>query len=304
MDYQLNLSEWGGMVAFPSCAMAYIREVSGNHLKVLLTILNTQTKKPSPEEIASINGLSVEEVNDGIRFWIEKQVFSNEKSGVVVIQAAKPGASAITSEEIAHQMGCNDSVRCLLETSEHLYGRPLNLTERRVILYISQSTLLPVDVILMIIEYCIRIDKQSVNYILKVCDDWAEKEINTHEKVEEQIKIQLEKNDTQKMVCSCFGIRRKLSKKEENYIENWFNKFGFTINMIRLAYERCIDSITELSFPYINEILKRWHSNSITTPEQASRFDVKAQQKQDAETNAPSYDLNELSKRGLFVPEL
>ncbi|MEE1491695.1 MAG: DnaD domain protein, partial [Massilioclostridium sp.] len=74
------------------------------------------------------------------------------------------------------------------------------------------------------------------------------------------------------------------------------------INMIRLAYERTIDSIGELSFPYINKILSEWHKHSIATPEQANSRDAKPAPKQSDE--APSYDLDKLSKRGMFIPEV
>ena len=305
MNYQLNLNQWSGMFAVPNCAMEYIREASGNTIKVLLAILHSPSQKPTPEEIASTLSLSLEEVKDGIRYWIEKEVLTAvtpEQQPIVKI--SKPSATSISSKELAEQRMNNEKVRSLFETTEQIYGRPLNTTERKTLLYIYQSTLLPVDVILMIIEYCIRIDRQSIQYIMRVCQDWADQEINTHEKVEEQIRIQLEKDKGQKLICSCFGIRRKLSKKEERYVEKWLNQYQFNINMIRLAYERCVDSISELSFPYINEILTRWHKNKITTPEEATTYDSKVKSQNQEDSSSPSYDLDELAKRGMFIPEL
>lgn len=305
MDYQLNLSEWSGMFALPNCAMSYVREASGTAVKTLLVILHSPARKPTPEEIASTLSISVDEAKDGIRYWMEKGILSPvKKSEQPVVKLVKPGANTITSKELAEQLADNENVRCLFENTETLYGRPLNTTERKTLLYIYQATLLPVDVILMVIEFCLRIDKPSMNYIMKVCESWSEQEINTHEKVEEQIRVQLEKTESQRLVMNCFGIHRKLSKKESTFIEKWIHGYQFQINMIRLAYERTVDAIGEISFPYINEILTRWHKNNIKTPEEAIAYDSKSKTSSSTAESKPSYDLEELSKRGLFVPEL
>lgn len=304
MNYQLNFQAFSGLIALPAAVTEHLREASGIAIKVLITVLSAPGGKPGPEEIASTLGIATEDALDGLKFWISKGILTTEeKEKREAVKLVKPGSNTITSKELADQMEHNAQVRCLFESAEHLYARPLNATERRTLLYTFQSTLLPVDVILMIIDFCLRIGKSSVNYILRVCEDWAEQEINTHELVEEKIRRELDKNEEERLVMSSFGIHgRRLTKKESDYIGKWLHQYGFQINMIRLAYERTIDSIGELSFPYINKILSEWHKHSIATPEQANSRDAKPAPKQSDE--APSYDLDKLSKRGMFIPEV
>ena len=49
-----------------------------------------------------------------------------------------------------------------------------------------------------------------------------------------------------------------LSKKEKEYIENWTQTLCMPVEMIKEAYERCIDVKGKLSFAYINGILNDW----------------------------------------------
>jgi DNA replication protein DnaD len=48
---------------------------------------------------------------------------------------------------------------------------------------------IPADVIAMIIEYCISIDKTSFRFIEKTAYDWFDSGIDTHKKVEAHITL-------------------------------------------------------------------------------------------------------------------
>ena len=71
----------------------------------------------------------------------------------------------------------------LFEQSEQLYSRPLKPTERRTLLYIYEYCELPIDVILMVVDFCIRYNK-SPRQILSICEDWSDNDITTHEQAE------------------------------------------------------------------------------------------------------------------------
>ena len=64
---------------------------------------------------------------------------------------------------------------------------------------------------------------------------------------------------------------------------------GFGVEMISLAYERCVDQTNKLSFPYINKILTSWQSSGIFSAEAAEK--EQKPQKQDKDSH--SFDLDE-----------
>lgn len=304
MDYQINWKNLHGMTGIPTQALAYIKEVPGDYLRVLL-LLFSESSFLSPEEISNKLSIPKSNVNNSIRYWIEKGLLSFPEENIVEKSAfKKPSASSITSEELTEAFDSDPQARLLFENAELLYGRPLKPLERRNLLYILQNTLLPVDVILMIIDFCVRMDKLSPRYLLSVCEDWADRNINSHELAEEQIQFLTEKTERERLVVGCFGIHnRRLTKKESDYIEKWFCDYSYSISIIQKAYEKTVDYTGKLSFPYLNKVLTSWYNEGIKTPEEAAEQEIKTPKTQLYSERETSYNLDELSMRGLFVPE-
>ena len=88
-----------------------------------------------------------------------------------------------------------------------------------------------------------------------------------------------------------------------HYIEKWFCEYSYSIPIIQKAYEKTVDAIGKLSFPYLNKILTSWYNEGIKTPEEAAEKDIKTPKTPPSVEKETSYNLNELSKRGLFIPE-
>lgn len=304
MDYQINWKNLHGITGIPTQAIAYIKEAPGDYLRILL-LLFSESSFLSTEEISNKLSISQSNVDDSIRYWAEKGILIFPEENVVEKPFfKKPSASSVTSEELTEAFDSDPQTRLLFENAELLYGRPLKPLERRNLLYILQNTLLPVDVILMIIDFCVRMDKLSPRYLLSVCEDWADRNINSHELAEEQIQFLTEKTERERLIVGCFGIHnRRLTKKESNYIEKWFCEYAYSIPIIQKAYEKTVDAIGKLSFPYLNKILTSWYNEGIKTPEEAAEKDIRTPKTPPRVEKETSYNLNELSKRGLFVPE-
>ena len=68
------------------------------------------------------------------------------------------------------------------------------------------------------------------------------------------------------VVCNAFGIEKRMpSEKETQYSNAWVNDWGMTPDMLKAAYDVCIDSKAKLSFPYINKVLEKWHTAGYKT---------------------------------------
>ena len=64
------------------------------------------------------------------------------------------------------------------------------------------------------------------------------------------------------VVCKAFGIeRRKPSKKEETLSLLWVNDWKISPEMLKEAYDICVDSKSKYSFAYIAKIIENWHNN-------------------------------------------
>ena len=95
-------------------------------------------------------------------------------------------------------------------------------------------------------------------------------------------------------------------EKEQSYVDKWYGEYHSGIQMIRLAYERTVERIGKLSFPYVDSILKSWKEKNITTPQEAmqeqKREDTPKQpasfqpRKGQDGLGTPSYDLDEIDR--------
>lgn len=301
MQYQINPQILAKMTAIPGTVCEWLDEVDGDALRVLVYIFS-QDHTPSLQEIQDQLHLSSSQASNAIRYWQAKNILISPESAKTP-HVRKPDASCISTQELVDAKQTDQSAAMLFEQAEQLYTRPLKPSERRNLLYIKDTTDLPVDVILMAVDYCIRVGKATTRYILSVCENWSDCNIITHEQAEAQICQLLEKNHIERMICSCFGIHnRSLTSNERKAIEKWTLEYKFPLNMIQIAYEKAVDTTGKLSFPYISKILSTWHKAGIDAPE---KIDQKGSGKKGSkkEQAHPSYDLEELTKRGLFIPE-
>ena len=125
---------------------------------------------------------------------------------------------------------------------------------------------MPVEVIVTIIEYCVSVGKTSTSYIAKIGKDWGEREIDTLEKADEVIS-ELKASDE---MWGEFRLRTGIStprptSAQMKYLNRWKNEYGFSMDMIFLAYEETANNIQKMSFPYMDKVLKNWFTEGLRT---------------------------------------
>ena len=89
----------------------------------------------------------------------------------------------------------------------------------------------------------------------------------------EALKVKLEELETiaanESRVRGLFGLKaRALTTKEKKFIESWFGKFGYDIEIVSRAYEITVNATGEASLPYANAILERWNAEGLKTVEE------------------------------------
>ncbi len=320
-SYQINPQHYNKIFALPAVvADRYLASVCGYYLKVLLYLFrHSDEAVPDKHELASALSLSPDDVYEALEFWKQEGLLiqvqapshpcpeaktenavKNETVSSVSVKIISDRPPVFSSGEIAEMVNRNESLKFVFTEAEQLFGRPLTTTEQRSIISMYEWMNLPIDVILMIFEFCKSMDKINIRYIEKVAANWCDLGITTHELAEEYIAKTLRFNEQQKAVRECCGIHtRNLTSNEKKFIEIWFDEYGFTIDMVRLAFEKTADNIGKISFSYMNKILKQWHEQGITTPQMAKQ---EAPVKKGKQT--PSYDLDALDRIGLEIPEL
>lgn len=319
MKYSVNFSLWGSVFAVPvQIVDQHLKLCGAAQLKVLLALLRNGGCMELADIAAFLN-LSAGDTRDALNYWAEAGVLrvvsadtargdnpDAQKAAPVVAASPAPERTARTSvdsaprqkpspAEILEMAAKNTELKALLAEAEASLGKTLTSSDVSTLASLYDWAGIPADILLTVIEYCKTLGKTNLRYIEKVAVGWQEKGIDTFEKAERYIQQNLEGTQQTSLVKSAFGIYdRALTSKEADYVRSWFSEFQFDIPIIKLAYERSVENTGKVSFPYINKVLSNWHSQNISSPEQASREGAaRRTQKPTAAKQASTYDIDE-----------
>ncbi|MBQ8808063.1 MAG: DnaD domain protein [Clostridia bacterium] len=180
------------------------------------------------------------------------------------VQKTKPSSM----KEISKAMGINPKMKETVTMAEQLLKKTLSQREVTSLYHFMQSYSMSQEMVLVLLEYCVTIDKTNFSYIEKVAEGWNEQGINT---LEEATKVLNRVTKEARMIKKCkkmFGLEREFSQTEANYIAGWITQLGMSESLIRTAYERTVKNTGKVSMPYMNTILKAWHEKGIKTVSQ------------------------------------
>lgn len=296
MAVRPNLQHFTQIFAVPAnLADEYLTRVSGEELKVLLYLFRYPERGSDLPGLATALSLSETELLQILSFWIKEGFLQSDGE---LPELVRP--QSVTGQQIAQKLEENDTLRELKDLAEQCYGRPLSTAEQQSVVAMYQNRRLPVDVILMLIAYCVEEGKTGAKYLDTVAAAWADEGIVTLELAEERLHRMQQQKQITGQVRTAFGLgSRKLTKKEETYIKTWTEQYGYGMDMIMAAYERTVDAISNCSFPYINTILSAWHDKQFKTPEDIAGDTKPANSRIRRE---PSYQTDKLDQLGLQVP--
>lgn len=307
MEYFLNSGIWSSVFAVPDTVVDnYIKLANEASIKVLLYVLKNNGQKIDEKRISDTLNISVSSVQEAFVFWENANVFTKisvktdeqikEKKNVMRTVLSEPVKKSVKCDnnmnptEIAERVEKSEEIKILFLMTEKDYGRPLNHTEQRTLIWIHDYLGLSTDVILMLAAYCISIDKGNIHYIETIAADWAEREINTLERAQQEIKRLAEFNGFNGRIMRIFGMSRKPTSKQQEFIDSWRDK-GYSFELIEYAYEKTIERIDKLNFPYINKILENWHQNGFFTKEQ---IDMGQKQKKESDNKEYSFNMDDI----------
>ncbi len=300
MEYFVNTGIWGEIFAVPNSVVDnYIKLANEAAVKVLLYVLRNNGKNLSVPEISSALNISSSGVEEAFIFWENANVLNRQQSvtaDVSDIKAPEPIQSrkteskqiqevrknneikgteySLSPSEISERIEKSEEIKCLFTLTESSFGRPLTHTEHRSLIWMHDYLGLPTDVILMLITYCLSIEKGNISYIEKVACAWAEQGINTLEAAQSEVKKLEESRSYNNSIMRIFCMNRKPTPKQQQFINIWKDK-SFSLELIEYAYEKTIESIDKLSFPYINTILENWNAGGLVSREMVDNSDTR-----------------------------
>ena len=318
MSIKINLGAWRSVFAVPSQIVDEgLKFADGVKLKVLLYLLRNADKEPELDDISVATGVNVTDIPEALDYWVSRGVLQ-KSNGVYAPQSSEkeikqPDISKIelkepktvpTVAEVSQQveqqkqrfvvtkpqkpdyvftsqrLAVDEDLKILVSEAQTMLGKTLSNSDVATLLMLKDTCGLRLDVILMLIQYCVGIDKGNMRTVEKIGITHSTKCFS--------------------LVSSTFGMQNVGSptKKQLEYSTKWVGEWKFSAPMLREAYERCVDSKGELKFNYIDGILKKWEALGIKNMDDLRATETskgKPKAKPAGKPNA-SYDINELEK--------
>ncbi len=247
----------------------------------------------SHADIATKLGITGDAAQIALHFWRTQGLL--EDKPVVAIQSdttepsepatveARPTFSAL---EIERYMAHSPEIRRLFKLAEGILAKPLTYSEMNLFLSFYEWNKLPIDVIEVMLRYCVESGHRGTRYIEKVALDWDDAGISTVEQAESRIKLF---NNDYRQILSAFGVTgRNPSKTEQKYMHKWLNEWAVPLDVILTACDRAIVNTGKVSFSYADKVLTSWHEESVQSIEDIEKSDEKRKQQKEQEKTEKS----------------
>lgn len=285
----------------------FLVEADETQLKVLLFLLRRSQEDLSLSDVCVYLQKGREAVEQAVSFWLKRGVL-DERDGYIVFgdssflmpqpaqRKVEKKVPSYTPGELADRREQDRNFRELISFAEERMGKLLTMHDLSLLFSFYDWMGLPCDVIALLIQFCCMNGHKNMRYMEKVALSWADLGIDSQEKAEAEIARAERKKETEYQIRRLMGIgERALTTSERQYLKTWTEEWRFTVEMIRLAYERTVDKTGKVSFAYMNSILKTWRERKFETPEQARG------EKRPEQGGTKSKDLEELERISMEI---
>lgn len=255
---------------------------SKDELKVLLAVFSEQDFDVT--ELASRLDMTENAFKRALKSWIDAGAICEDCSNAANQDCSEQSRASVkktvprieihttlphyTSEEIASAVERSTGCSELLDSCQQILGKMFNVSETAIIIGMIEHLSLPHEYIVLLCSHAAAIGKKSVRYIEKLALDFYDRDIITYSALEEELKKLEARASLEYYVRDLFGIgKRALIAKEKEMIKSWSEKFSFSRDMIKAAYEISVSRTNEPNMKYANGILENWYAAGYNTPE-------------------------------------
>ena len=284
-------------------------------LRILIALMMTADAEGEVEDTAKLTGLlglELPEIEASVKFWkgagivavakgsVKKQKAQSEpktahRAGAV---EKNTGVSPYATEELAALFERRRVSAQFIDEAQRVVGKTFNSYDTGIVAGIVDQLGFDEEAVLHILAYCVRIGKKSLRYSEKLSLSFYDDGITTTAEVSARIARIEQSAEVIGQIKQLFGASgRELSKTEKSLFEKWTQRFGYDLEVIRLAYDITIDNIQKPAPKYADAILEKWNAEGLKTADEVAEFEQK--KKQGSADEAKSYDLDDFYEAAL-----
>lgn len=247
------------LVILPKDVLAFLKDATADQLKVLIYCFSD----PDCDLAAAVKatGLTASGVESAFAFWQKQGIFAPSEKEEKKKTAPSSGVFRnYDSETLSNAMESDAEFSTLCDLACEKLEKQLTKNDFSTLFYLYDFVRMPMPVICGVIEDCCNRGKKSLQYIYKRVVGLYEDGIDSYDRFEEYMAEQAHLNSNIGALRKLFGMgERALTAREEKLFGCWFSDWKMPFELVRLAYEKTVDTKGMLSTTYMNGILRRWH---------------------------------------------
>jgi DnaD/phage-associated family protein len=150
-----------------------------------------------------------------------------------------------------------------LATAERLFGRPLSPSEMEEILSWVDDYGFDTEMVAAVIQEGKRQNVWHMGYLRSIARRWHEQGIRTPEQAEADAPNYQRSMARYRPILQYLGLKRQLTKPEQELMERWTQEWGFSNEVIMRAADEASGSKNPIN--YINRVLENWRAKNVRT---------------------------------------
>ncbi|MBP5231091.1 MAG: DnaD domain protein, partial [Clostridia bacterium] len=173
-----------------------------------------------------------------------------------------------TAEEVAAILSQREDISQVIQECQNVYQKVFTRHDINVILALMDYLGLDGEYVLSLAAFCSMSGDRTLRKLQAMAVQFTDEGIQAPQQLHEKLRRIELANSMEGEIRKLFGIgTRSFTKREIEMIARWEADYHFGKDMIRKAYELCVDSCGSASLAYTDAILKRWSEEGIRTPE-------------------------------------
>ena len=327
-----------GVLNVPEAVLDRMLCADATTLRVLLALSATHGADVESADIAQRCGCSIAEFDASVAFWRGAGVIevdaaktaaktTRKKNETVVAKApdkapeatpqpeVKPSVTALpayTTEELASVLERRSQLRTLIDECSHVFGKIFNTHEVSQLIGLSDYLGLEDEYLLLLLAHCAKLGKKSLRYAVNLGISLYDDGVTDTAALQECLKARERREEAEGKLRTMFGLgSRALTTKEKKMFDTWINTHSFSLDAVRIAYEKTIAATGKASVPYANSILERWAAAGLKTVEQIQEAEATYEKQSSSTVKAGnSFDTDDFFDAALqrsfgesYVPE-
>ena len=307
MKYAVNPFASDGFFSLPSVVEKNIKIATHEQLKVIIWAAKNGLGEIDAKAAADALRISESAAMDALDFWAENGALLKKDAPIIAEEPKKEVKKAVRAatvmpsrQEIARRGSECPEIAFLLQEAQMKFGRALKDSESGMIVWLYDDQGINLPLMLMLFEHAKSLNNFRIGFIERTAMDWIDAGVTDVVAAENYLVEQKAKQGAWAVVERAFGIpHRKPSDKETEFAHKWVNEWAVSFDLLKEAYNICIDNKAKLSMAYVNKILETWVSSGVKTP-----ADIKQESKKQtaAKNTSATYNID-LAKKRMFTSD-